>query len=107
MTSTVAYVSTRCPNCTRFLESVRTIPSLQHSLRVVDIDQSPNPSIQYVPTVVDAKGSMLVGQKAFEWLKQFQSEVSYQSMPLSMGSLSYGDLTSGGSTQYADGTFSL
>lgn len=103
--STVAYVSQRCPNCQRFLESVRSIPSLQQSMRVVDIDQIPQPGIQYVPTVVDKNGQQLVGTKVFEWLKQFQSEVEYQPMQLSMGSLSYGSIDDGGAIDFANGVY--
>lgn len=104
MTS-VAYISQRCPNCARFLESVRSIPSLQQSLRIVDIDQVPQPGVQYVPTVVDASGATLVGAKVFEWLKQFQSEVEYQPMQLSMGTLSYGSIEEGGAIDFANGVY--
>jgi len=105
MTTTVAYISQRCPNCSRFLDSVRTIPSLQHTMRIVDIDQTPHTGIQYVPTVVDQSGQSLVGAKAFEWLKQFQSEVEYQPMSLSMGTLSYGSIHDGGAIDFANGAY--
>jgi len=105
--TTVAYISTRCPNCQRFLETVRSIPSLQQTLRIVDIDRTPHPNVEFVPTVVDNKGSVMVGQKVFEWLKQYQSEVEYTPMPLSMGSLSYADLGEGGSLAYADGSYTI
>lgn len=101
----VAYVSQRCPNCSRFLESVRSIPSLSQSLRIVDIDQTPTATVQYVPTVVDERGKTLVGSKVFEWLAQFQSEVEYQPMHLSMGSLSYGSIHDGGAIDFANGVY--
>lgn len=107
MTQSVAYVSQRCPNCTRFLETVRSIPSLQHSLRVVDIDQTPHPSIQYVPTVVDKNGTTLVGSKVFEWLQQFQAEVEYESMNMSFGDLSYGSINDGGAIDFANGVYKI
>lgn len=103
--TTVAYISQRCPNCHRFLESVRAIPSLQQSMRVVDIDQTPTPQIQYVPTVVDKTGTAMTGAKAFEWLQQFASEVEYQPMQLSMGTLSYGSINDGGAIDFANGTY--
>jgi len=87
------------------MESVRTIPSLQQTLRIVDIDHTPTPNIEYVPSVVDKRGSMMVGQQVFEWLKQYQGEVEYAPMSLSMGSLSYADLN--GSLEYADGSYQI
>lgn len=103
----VAYISQRCPNCNRFLESVRSIPSLSQSLRIVDIDQTPSPSIQFVPTVVDQSGKTLVGSKVFEWLREFQGEVEYQPMQLSMGSLSYGSIHDGGAIDFANGVYKI
>lgn len=103
--TTVAYISQRCPNCTRFLETVRSIPSLQHTLRVVDIDQTPTPAVEYVPTVVDRSGQAMVGAKVFEWLKQFQSEVEYEPMQLSFGTLSYGSINDGGAIDFANGVY--
>lgn len=87
------------------MEAVRQIPSLQQTLRVIDIDQTPNPGITHVPTIVDASGAVLTGAKAFDWLKQFQSEVEYQPMHLSMGTLSYGSINDGGAIDFANGVY--
>ena len=103
--STAAYISQRCPNCHRFMEAVRQVPSLQQTLRVIDIDQTPNPGITHIPTVVDSSGAVMTGAKAFEWLKQFQSEVEYQPMQLSMGTLSYGSINDGGAIDFANGVY--
>jgi hypothetical protein len=99
----VVYISQRCPNCVRLLESLRQIPSLQ-SARVVDIDVSPVSGIDYVPTVVDG-GSTMTGAKAFEWLQQYQGEVDLQPVELGFGGLSYGLINDSNSVGYASGAF--
>lgn len=99
----VVYVSSRCPNCSRLLESLRQIPSLQ-SARIVDIDVTPVSGIEYVPTVVDGSTSM-TGAKAFEWLQQYQGEVDLQPVDVGFGSLSYGLINDSNSVGYASGAF--
>lgn len=99
----VVYVSSRCPNCARLLESLRQIASLQ-SARIVDIDVTPVSGIEYVPTVVDGSSTM-TGKEAFTWLQQYQGEVDLQPVDLGFGGLSYGVINSQNEVGYANGAF--
>ena len=105
MTSTVVYVSSKCPNCQRFLDSLRGIPSLQQTVRVHNIDHAPASGVEFVPTLVDSGGQSHVGAKAFQWLQQFQGERDYEAVSLGTGKLSFGMINSSSSIEYASGAF--
>lgn len=102
----VLYVSEKCSNCQRLMNTVRLIPSLQTS-RVVNIEQSPTPGIDRVPTLVDERGQRYVGGKAFEFLKKYEQEIQLQPMQLGTGSLAYGSIENGGELGYIDGFYNL
>ena len=98
----VAYISPNCPSCKRFRDTLRTIPSLQSSTRIVDIHQNPTPGIQFVPTVVTDQGEVLVGKKVFEFLAKFQGEaIAFEPMDINTaGRLPYGSISDGGTLSY-------
>lgn len=91
----VVYVSPRCSNCARVLGLLDKIPSLQGA-RVVDIDRTPVPGIEYVPTLVDQNGRSHVGSAVLEYLKQFDGEIELESVQLG-GGLAFGSIADGGS----------
>lgn len=101
--STTAYISNQCPNCIRFLGTLRRIPSLR-TTRIVDIDTLPadqRSQIEFVPTFVDARGTVFTGGKAFEYLKQYDAEIELESAPLGGGSLAFGALDDGDGLSYS------
>jgi hypothetical protein len=96
------YVSSRCSNCVRLLSSIKRIPSLQGA-RIIDIDHADKRSIQqieYVPTLVDDSGRTHVGTAAFEFIKQYQSEIEYEPMQIG-GGLSFGSIDGGGELNWS------
>lgn len=103
MAAATVYYSPRCPNCTRFLDGLRRSSEARDSVQVVDIDVAPTRGVQYVPTVVLPTGQVLVGTKAFEWLRQHASDGELEPYPLA-GSrgLAFSDLSSAGHAQFAE-----
>lgn len=102
----VIYMSQKCSNCNRLMNTVRRIPSLQDA-RIVDVEHSPTLGIEHVPTLIDERGRTYVGGKAFEYLKQFESEMELEPMQLGTGSLAYGSIGNGGELHYIDGFYDL
>lgn len=101
--SHTVYVSSQCPNCVRFLATLRRIPSLRNT-HVVNIDTlapEQRNKIEFVPTFVDTRGSVHTGAKAFDYLKEFDGEVELESAPLGGGSLAFGSLTDGEGLEYS------
>jgi hypothetical protein len=88
------------------MNTVRRIPSLQDA-RIVDVEHSPTLGIEHVPTLIDERGRTYVGGKAFEYLKQFESEMELEPMQLGTGSLAYGSIGNGGELHYIDGFYDL
>jgi len=88
------------------VNTVRLIPSLQNT-RIVDIEQTPAPGIERVPTLIDERGRAYVGGKAFEYLKKYEHEIDIQPMQLGTGALAYGSIHDGGELGYIDTAFSL
>lgn len=97
----VIYISHRCSNCVRLLNTIKRIPSLQ-AARIIDIDRGPVQGIEHVPTLVDQRGRRHVGGKAFEFLKQYEDEIDIQPLQLGSGSLPYGSIQDGGELQYTN-----
>ncbi len=93
------YVSTRCSNSSRLLNIIRRIPSLQGA-NIVDIDRGAPNGIEYVPTIVDERGGLHTGSKAFEYLKRFDAETEIQAMDIGSSGLSYGSLDHGGELDF-------
>lgn len=100
MSTHVLYMSERCSNCNRMVNTLKRIPSLQ-STRVVDIDRTPTPGIEYVPTLVDSRGTTYIGSKAFEYLKQYDGEIELEGMQLGSGGLAFGSIQDGGELNYS------
>lgn len=100
------YMSKKCANCARMMNTIRRIPSLQDT-RIIDVEFSPAPGIEYVPTLVDQRGKHHVGGKAFEYLRQFDGEITLEPMQLGTGSLAYGSIENGNELNFIQGYFEL
>jgi len=101
--SPVIYVSNQCPNCSRFLDTIRRIPSLRDRTRVVDIDTLPRERrerIEFVPMFVDSHGATHTGSKAFDQLKQYVAEMELECAPSNGGSLAFGSIGDNGGLDY-------
>ena len=103
--TTVVYVSSQCPNCDRFVKSLRR---LQIDSKVVNIDRAPVNGLTAVPTVV-VSGQVMVGTAAFEWLQGFEAKLPLEAYATVLGEgcggLSYTELESEetmGSTLFAN-----
>ncbi len=108
--SLLVYISQSCPNCARLVDTLKRIPSLRATTKIVDIDTLPpqqvaSSGLTAVPTLV-AQGRMHVGKDAFEFLSQYNGEIEYESVSFGNGSLVYGSLDSGGGSieKYGDFT---
>ncbi len=98
----VVYVSGRCPNCNRFLDGLRRSVA-RASVQVIDVDQVPAQGVQYVPTVVVSSGQMLVGTKAFEWLREHDTDAELEPYSLAVTrGLAFSDINSTGHAQFAE-----
>ena len=90
--SATVYVSRQCPNCERFLKTLRR---LQLKVKVVNVDQTHVNGLSAVPAVVD-QGIAMTGTKAFEWLQSFESQVPLEAYATVLGEgsagLTYTDL---------------
>ena len=101
MTGATVYYSQRCPNCMRFLDGLKRSVA-RSGVRTVNVDESPSSGVQYVPTVVLTSGQMLVGTKAFEWLREHESDAELEPFSLACSrGLAYSDIDSAGHAQYA------
>jgi hypothetical protein len=96
----VVYVSSVCPNSQRFLGSLQRIPSLRDTTKIVNVDHAPpsmHPGIEFVPTLVDSSGVVFVGEKCFEFLKQFNAEMEVEPMAFGgAGALAYSSIDAEG-----------
>ncbi len=62
-----------CPNCERFVETLRSIPCLHPVTTVVDVQKTPTENVRSVPTIVVDDSTVLSGSRAFEFLRQFDA----------------------------------
>lgn len=100
------FVSPQCPNCQRLVDSLNKVPSLQGRMQIIDIDRldpSQRAGLQYVPTLVDSSNVQHVGSRAFEWVKQYDSEIELEPAPGGVGSLQFADLGGSGESQRVEG----
>jgi hypothetical protein len=81
--SAVVYYSQRCPNCNRFMDGLRR-STARTGVQIVNVDDTPIRGVQYVPTVVLPAGQVLVGTKAFEWLKEHETDGDLEPYSLAM-----------------------
>ena len=86
------------------MNTIRRIPALQDT-RIVDVEFSPAPGIEFVPTLVDARGKKYVGGKAFEYLRQFDGEIQLEPMQLGTGALAYGSIENGNELDFIQGYY--
>jgi|Laugresbdmm110sn_1035088.scaffolds.fasta_scaffold13979_5 hypothetical protein len=88
----IVYVSGQCPNCDRFLKTVRR---LKLKIEIVNIDNRKVDGLSAVPTVVEGT-RVMVGTKAFEWLQSHESKLPLEAYATVLGEgaggLSYTDL---------------
>ena len=89
---TTVYVSGQCPNCDRFLKTLRRF---DFKVKVVNIDHHPVDGLSAVPTVVSGR-EVHVGTKAFEWLQSFEAQLPLEAYATVLGEgaggLTYTDL---------------
>lgn len=74
--SAYLYYAPQCPNCQRFVGVLNTTPEADRAVTRIDVNRlhpQQQSRISAVPTLALPSGGMLVGEKAFEWLKQFES----------------------------------
>ena len=74
MTQHYLYYAQQCPNCTRFVNALDNT-SAKHQVTKVDVYSLPlqhRNQITAVPTLVLGNGAVLVGEQAFNWLKDFE-----------------------------------
>lgn len=72
-------------------------------VQVVNVDETPIRGVQYVPTVVLNGGQTLVGTKAFEWLKEHESDGDLEPYSLAMArGLAFSTINSSGHAQFAE-----
>lgn len=94
----IVYVSQHCPNCRRFVESVRASPSASKDIRIVDIDtltSSQRNCLQAVPTVQTPEGRLLTGSTAFEVLKEYEADTELEPWSSASGGVVFSDFESG------------
>jgi len=91
---TTVYVSSRCPNCTRLVKTIRRLQL--PGITLIDVDHTPVNGLKAVPTVVDTQGSVMVGTQAFEWLQGHEARLPLEAYATTLGAgdggLSYTDL---------------
>jgi len=89
----IVYVSDQCPNCDRFVKSLKRLKL--SGVKVINIDRTPVAGLDAVPTVIDGR-TTLVGTKAFEWLQGYESKLPLEAYATVLGEgaggLSYTDL---------------
>ena len=91
MSKVHVYVMSDCPNCTRFLASLRRLPV---RAKVVDVRTARHlpEGLQAVPTVVGADGVLRSATAAFEWLHAQEHLVPLDEYATVMGQGSLGGL---------------
>lgn len=79
--------SAQCPNCMRFLGALNRTPARASvtKIEVGALTPEQRRQVTAVPTLITASGSVLVGTKAFEWLKQFEGQMEVDSFSLGRG----------------------
>lgn len=78
---------------------IRRVPSLQGA-NIVDVDRGAPPGVEHVPTIVDDRGNMYTGLKAFEFMKKYESETELEAMHIGGGDLAYGSIDAGGELDF-------
>ncbi len=95
------YVSSRCPNCNRFIGALARL-EISRQVRVVDVDRQPVEGIEAVPTRSDGRGTF-VGTEAFKWLAQHEADAPLDTISL-MGNhgLPFSDISTDGDIEFSE-----
>lgn len=73
--------SSQCPNCMRFIGALDRTPA-KASVVKTDVNSLPldqRRHVSAVPMLILSSGGVLVGTKAFEWLKQYDGQMEVES----------------------------
>lgn len=73
--------ASQCPNCMRFIGALDRTPA-KSTVSKVDINSlslEQRKHVTAVPMLILGSGGVLVGTKAFEWLKQYDGEMEVES----------------------------
>lgn len=102
------FYAAQCPNCMRFIGALDRTPAARSVARVDVNTLTPDQRAQVtaVPMLVLNTGTVVVGTKAFEWLKQYEGQMEVESYSLGRG-LAFSDyhddqFTMSWSTPYSD-----
>lgn len=104
----IAYISSHCPNCARFVDAVKTSPKATKEVRLVDVDAVPpavRNSLTVVPTVRTTGGKVMAGSDAFNFLKAYESDSDLGVYEIGADSLVFSDFASGDGTPQTVGFF--
>lgn len=72
-------------------------------VQAVNVDDTPVRGVQYVPTVVLQTGEVRVGTKAFEWLKEFETDGDLEPYSLAMSrGLAFSTISGTGHAQFQE-----
>lgn len=89
------FYAPQCPSCTRFIGALDRTPAkhavARHDVNFMSLEQRKH--IPAVPMLVTNQGSVHVGQHAFEWLKQFDSQVELETFCPMGGGLPFSDVS--------------
>ena len=89
-----AYISHDCPSCRRFVESVRACRSAAKAIQIVDVsalNSAELARLEVVPTVQTSTGQVLTGAKAFDFLKQYDTDRELEVYDVNAAGLIYSD----------------
>lgn len=78
--SAVLFYAPQCPNCTRFIDTLNRTPAMK-SVQLVDVNtltQQHRQQLTAVPTLIIPGSAPRVGNKAFEWLLQFNGSMEIE-----------------------------
>jgi hypothetical protein len=92
----VAFISSHCPNCTRFVDAIRLSERAQKEVNIVDIDTlsaSARSQLRVVPTVTTVDGKTVTGSEAFTFLKEYESDSQLGAYEIGSSALVFSDYT--------------
>ena len=95
------FVSSRCPNCSRFIGALARL-EVARQVRIVDVDRQAVEGIEAVPTLSDGKGTY-VGSEAFKWLAQHEADAPLDTISL-MGNhgLAFSEISTDGDIEFSE-----
>lgn len=83
----------QCPNCMRFIGALERTPVRNNvsKLDVNSLSAEQQKHVSAVPMLILNTGTVLVGTKAFDWLKQYEGQVELDSYTPGRGGLPFSD----------------